>query len=135
MRTITIIAPLAAACLGLSACGETETSGASSGDTSRAVENAGDAFEGPKSPYAAFPSGARIVQEDDVTYRVDPDGTRVRLGDADSRIVVEDGTRYRVDPDGSRVRIDHAGDALDDGTRETDGGINRTGNADGTDQP
>lgn len=55
-----------------------------------------------------WPAGSRIVVEDGVTYRIVPDGTRVRLGPADSR-VVEDGVRYRVDPDGTRFRIDEQG--------------------------
>lgn len=58
---------------------------------------------------AAWPEGARIVVEDDVTYRVMPSGERIVLGPADSRIVVEDGVRYRVDPGGTRVRIDEEG--------------------------
>lgn len=56
-----------------------------------------------------WPAGSRIVVEEGVTYRVEPGGTRVRLGPDDSRIVVENGTRFRVDPDGTRFRIDEQG--------------------------
>jgi hypothetical protein len=56
-----------------------------------------------------FVPGTRIVEEDDVFFRIDPDGTRVRLGPGDSRILVEDDVRFRVDPDGTRVRIDETG--------------------------
>ena len=59
----------------------------------------------PPAASGSFPQGSRVVEEDGVTFRIDPDGTRVRLGTGDSRIVVEDDIRYRVDPDGTRVRI------------------------------
>jgi hypothetical protein len=59
-----------------------------------------------------FPQGSRIVEEDGVTFRIDADGTRVRLGPTDSRILVEDKVRYRVDPDGARIRIGQDGAAL-----------------------
>jgi hypothetical protein len=60
-----------------------------------------------------WPTGSRIVVEDGVTYRIDPGGTRIRLGPNDARIVVEDGVRYRVGPGGTRVRIDESGAAID----------------------
>ena len=61
-----------------------------------------------------FVPGTRIVEEDDVFFRIDPDGTRVRLGPDDSRILVEDGVRFRVDPGGTRVRIDESGAEIRD---------------------
>jgi hypothetical protein len=60
----------------------------------------------------SWPEGSRIVVEDNVTYRIDPGGVRVRLGDADSRIEVIDGVRYRIDPGGTRIRIDDQGMAI-----------------------
>lgn len=73
---------------------------------STALEN-GDTADTAETASASgnFPQGGRVVVEDGVTFRIDPDGTRVRLGPGDSRIVVEDDIRYRVDPDGTRVRI------------------------------
>ena len=70
----------------------------------------------------AWPEGARIVVEDGVTYRIDADGTRVRLGDSDARVIVEDGVRFRVDPDGTRVRIDEQGATVSVGP----GGVDTT---------
>lgn len=64
---------------------------------------------------AGWPEGARIVVEEGVTYRIDPGGVRVRLGEADSRIEVIDGVRYRIDPGGTRVRIDDEGAVIDVG--------------------
>lgn len=67
---------------------------------------AGNGYAGAS---GSWPEGARIVVEDGVTYRLDPGGARIRLGDADSRIEVIDGVRYRIDPGGTRVRIDDQG--------------------------
>ena len=61
---------------------------------------------------SSWPEGARIVVENGVTYRVDPDGARVALGPNDARIEVVDGVRYRIDPGGARVRIDDEGVAV-----------------------
>ena len=56
-----------------------------------------------------WPEGARIIEENNVYYRIDPGGTRVRLEPGDRTILVEDGVRYRLDPGGTRVRIDDEG--------------------------
>nr|MDQ4088302.1 hypothetical protein [Pseudomonadota bacterium] len=70
------------------------------------------------------------VQENGVTFRVNPDGTRVRLGENDVRIVEENGVRYRVDPRGTRVRIDDQGLDVDVDLPDVDLGINEKGNPD-----
>ena len=129
MRKYALSAMLAAASLGLAACGDT------GGNNAAADENGADAVSaaggtdtgdanaaGGATASASFPEGARIVQENGATFRIDPDGTRVQLTDADSRIVVENGVRFRVDPDGARVRIDEQGATirLGDGDGEVD---------------
>ena len=123
---------LAAAALGLAACGGGET------EANEAVADGGfetDANEsaGAATAEGSFPEGARIVEENGVTYRVDPDGTRTALGPNDARIVEENGVRYRVDPDGGRIRIDERGLALpgvDVDLPDVDVGINEKGNPD-----
>jgi hypothetical protein len=148
MKKLTLTAALGAACLGLAACGDgggdnmSGANAASEGDDNSAAAGAaegngqGNAAAG-NSAAAAFPQGARIVEENGVTYRVDRDGTRVRLGANDSRIVVENGVRYRVDPGGARVRIDPRGGVIDVDTPDVDVdlpdvdvGINNKGNPD-----
>ncbi|HEX2763497.1 MAG TPA: hypothetical protein VHM92_06585 [Allosphingosinicella sp.] len=144
MRKFALTAALGAACLGLAACNQTDNAnnsadanGSATGEStgSEGVDNNGTATGNGTSASAAFPKGARIVEENGVTYRVDADGTRVRLGASDSRIVVENGVRYRVDPDGTRVRIDPKGVSIDvdvpDLTPDdVDVGINKKGNLD-----
>ena len=136
-------------CLGLGACGKTETTdtnmAADADDIAVASETTGT--EAPASGTgtmdttatgtasgSAFPKGARIVDENGVTYRIDANGDRVRLGANDSRILVDNGVRYRVDADGSRVRIDPKGASIDvdlpDLTPDVDLGVNRKGNLD-----
>lgn len=61
---------------------------------------------------ADWPEGTRIIEENNVYYRVEPSGTRIRLEPGDSTIVVEDGVRYRVDPGGTKVRINDEGLAV-----------------------
>ncbi len=139
MRKLVIAAALGAASLGLAACGERgdRDANAASNEAADTVGNAGaaEAAEGAGGATAAaasFPKGARIVEEDGVTWRIDADGTRVRLGENDSRIVVENGVRYRVDPGGTRVRIDDRGIDLtpDIDVPDVDVGINKKGNPD-----
>lgn len=112
MKTFALTATLGATCLGLAACevnkyenaadnnlaaaGNDVTTTAAPGTTTTTTTN-------------VFVPGTRIVEEGGVTFRIDPDGTRVRLGPSDPRILVEDGVRYRVDPGGTRVRIDGQG--------------------------
>jgi hypothetical protein len=118
--------------LGLAACGDSggNDQAAGNGAEGTGAESNAAAPAGTETASAAFPRGARIVEEDGATWRIDADGTRVRLGDTDSRILVEDGVRYRVDPDGSRVRIDDRGVTLDVDLPDVDVGINEKGNPD-----
>lgn len=133
MRKTTIIMLIGAASLGLAACGD------KGADNRTADDNAAVATEGTAgtngtatTASADWPKGARIVTENDVTYRIDPDGTRVVLGPTDSRIVVEKDVRYRVNPDGTRVRINSEGLDIDlpDVTPDVDIGVNEKGNPD-----
>jgi hypothetical protein len=128
MKNLVFSTALGAACLALAACGDREANTAETTDASATGANVTDGGDGSASASATFPTGARIVEENDVTYRIDPDGTRVRLGPTDSRIVVEDGVRYRVDPDGARVRIGPEGAVID--LPDVNVGINEKGNLD-----
>lgn len=147
MNKLTLTAVLGASCLAIAACGggEADHNNMAADNMSSAAEaegaagaegNAGTGATAAGS--AAFPAGARIVEENGATWRVDADGTRVRLGDADSRIVVENGVRYRVDPGGARVRIDEKGLGIDVDTPDVtpdlgpdvDLGVNKKGNLD-----
>lgn len=143
MKKLVLTAALGAASLGLAACGdgrEDNRADANASAEGEAIEtDGGDAnaatAAGGAAASASFPKGARIVDDNGVTYRVDADGTRIRLGDTDSRIVVENGVRYRVDPGGARVRINTEGAAIDvDGPDidlpDVDVGINEKGNPD-----
>lgn len=149
MKKLALTAALGAACLGLAACGDNRSDTANTGEAN-GIEATGDGDgDGNGSAAAggggdtaaaagtsAFPKGARIVEENGATWRIDADGTRVRLGDADSRIVVENGVRYRVDPGGARVKIDERGldidvpDLTPDLGADVDVGINKKGNPD-----
>lgn len=142
MNKLALTAALGAACV-LAACGDNRTDtaneAASNGLESTAGNGSAAAGGGDSTAAAgaaAFPKGARIVEEDGATWRIDADGTRVRLGDSDSRIVVENGVRYRVDPGGTRVRIDERGldidlpDLTPDLGPDVDVGINKKGNPD-----
>jgi hypothetical protein len=137
MKKLALAAALGATCLALAACGDADTNTADAnasltGDAagSEAID-ANDAAAGMTAAIS-FPKGARIVEENGVTWRIDADGTRVRLGENDSKIVVENGVRYRVDPGGARVRIDDRGIDLtpDIDVPDVDVGINEKGNPD-----
>lgn len=134
MKKLVLTAALGAACLGLAACGDSDTNtaaadnGAATGEAAGTEAADGNEAAGTRTASAAFPRGARIIEENGVTYRVDANGTRVRLGPTESRIVVEDRVRYRVDPDGTRVRIDDDGLEID--LPDVDVGINEKGNPD-----
>lgn len=137
MKKLVLTAALGATCLVLAGCGEREETNAAATDEAAAGEAGGaDGADGAAdgtgtaTASAAFPAGARIVEESGVTYRIDPDGTRIRLAPTESRIVVEDGTRFRVDPDGTRIRIDERGAAIDVDLPDVDVGINERGNPD-----
>ena len=132
MNRFVITGALGAACLMLMACGDREADTANAANDAAAGAEAagGNASGSTASAAAAFPAGTRIVEESGVTFRIDPDGTRVQLGPNESRIVVEDGVRFRVDPDGSRVRIDDQGLAVDVDLPDVDVGVNDKGNLD-----
>ena len=151
MKKLVLTGLLGAACLGLAGCGGGEDRNASAGNATTEAEGGEAAMGGEAGANASgaaagaaasgsFPKGARIVEEGGVTYRIDADGTRVKLGDTDSRIVVENGVRYRVDPGGTRVRINERGLDIDIDTPDVDlpdvdlpdvdAGINKKGNLD-----
>ena len=148
MRKLILATALSVASLVTSGCGDTtetdtansaEATGAADGATAEGAAGGGEAASGNASAGTAsaagsWPRGARIVEEGGVTYRVDADGNRVRLGDTDPRIVVENGTRYRVEPGGTRVRIDDRGIDIDSPVDipgvDVDMGVNRKGNPD-----
>ncbi|HXH53870.1 MAG TPA: hypothetical protein VNH53_10670 [Sphingomicrobium sp.] len=121
MRTFALIGALGAVSFGLAAC-EQRTADNNMAADNLAAEGAGNGVDagtaGAATAGGEWTPGTRIVVEEGVTYRINPDGVRVRLGPADSRIEVVNGTRYRVDPGGTRVRIDEQGMAI--GTVETD---------------
>lgn len=136
MKKIILGAALGAACLGLAACGDTDTA-----ENNTAAMTEGDTVlpadegNGAATTTAAsdWPQGARIVEENGVTYRIGADGARTRLDGV--RIVTENDVRYRVDTDGTRVRIDERGLDVDlDGPDipgvDVDIGTNRDGNLD-----
>ena len=142
MRRFALTAALGAACLGLAACGDgggnnAAANGSDAGEgngSATGAEGNGSASGGTAGAASSWPKGARIVEEGGVTYRVDPDGTRVRLEDQ-TRIVVENGVRYRVEPGGTRVRINDQGldidiDTPDVDLPDVDVGINNKGNPD-----
>lgn len=133
MKKLALTAALGATCLALTACGDRDAASNEANDSVLATEGADgnlDAAASGTGTSAAFPKGARIVEENGVTYRIDANGTRVALTDTDSRIVVEGGNRYRVDPDGTRVRIGDDGVAIDVDLPDVDIGINDKGNPD-----
>ena len=107
MKRLILTGALGTALLALSACGS-GTDDAAVDDTAATDAAATAATIAPPTT-ASWPTGTRIVQEGDVTYRVDPGGTRVVIDDDSWRIVTEDGVRYRVDPAGTRIRIDDKG--------------------------
>lgn len=146
MKKLISTAALAAACLGLAACGDTGNENAANGANAAGEENgtaaggeAGGTAGGNGSAGAAaggdWPAGTRIVEENGAVFRVNPDGTRVRIENDDVRIVTENGVRYRVNREGTRVRIDERGVDVDlDGPDipgvDVDVGTNRKGNLD-----
>lgn len=138
MKKLALTTFAAAAALSLAACGDGEveannTAAEDNAVTDTSADSAGGAA-GAAGTNSAW-KGARIVEENGVTYRVNADGTRVALGANESRIVVEDNIRYRVDPDGTRVRIGDDGlevdvDGPDIDLPDVDVGVNEKGNLD-----
>ena len=140
MKKSILTAALGATSLALSACGDSGTgnganeANAAGAENDSAVAEGGEAGAGGNVAGGGWAAGTRIVEENGVTFRVDPDGTRVQLGENEARIVVENGVRYRVS-DGNRVRIDERGVDVDlDGPDipgvDVDVGTNRKGNLD-----
>lgn len=139
MKKLALTTFITASALGLAACGDTGVENANeaadAADNVAADGTADGAGAADANGAAGAWTGARIVEENGVTFRVDPDGTRVALGPNDSRIVVEDNVRYRVDPDGTRVRIGDDGlqvdvDGPDVDLPDVDVGVNEKGNLD-----
>jgi hypothetical protein len=148
MKKIILTAAVGAASLALAAC-----DGGREGNNAMANEGASAEGEGNgmatggmegngmaggngsagASASADWPAGTRVVEEGGVTYRVGPDGTRVRIESGDVRIVTEGGVRYRVNREGRRVRIDDRGIDIDAPSVpgvDVDIGTNRKGNLD-----
>ena len=67
-------------CAGVAACGSNESTTANDSAAGEAVNGSASASTTTQTASAAFPRGARIVEENGVTYRIDADGTRVQLG-------------------------------------------------------
>ena len=136
MRKLVLAAALGAASLSIAACGDRDVANNSAENISAedaAVNGASTDTSAAAGTASTYPKGARIVEEKGVTYRIDPDGTRVTLGENDSRIVVEDGVRYRVDSGGTRVKIDDRGldiDLPNVNLPDVDVGVNDKGNPD-----
>jgi hypothetical protein len=136
MKRLFLTAAIGASCLAIAACSQNDANEAATEDAAMNGEAAGaEGANGTTTTTSStttttFPKGARIVEENGVTYRIDPDGTRVALTATDSRIVVEGGNRYRVDPDGTRVRINDDGLDIDIDGPDVDVGINDKGNPD-----
>lgn len=138
MKKLFVTATFGAVFLGLAGCDANDGDTAAQNEMSAeddTMESTPDqagtiSSAGNATASGSFPEGARIVEENGVTYRVDAGGARVRLGENDSRIVVEDDVRYRVDPGGSRVRIGEDGVVIDVDTPDVDVGVNNNGNLD-----
>lgn len=136
MKRLALTTAVAVAALGLAACNAetTETNNVAM-DGNEVTDTSADSATTTTTTTTSNWQGARIVEENGVTYRVDADGTRVALGPNESRIVVEDNVRYRVDPDGTRVRIGDDGlevdvDGPDVDLPDVDVGVNEKGNLD-----
>ena len=133
MKKLTVAAMIGASCIAVAACSPADVTENTEGGDNAAITTEGGVDNGgaaTTTASTAWPKGARIVEEKGVTYRIDPDGTRVALTSTDSRIVVEGDKRFRVDADGTRVRIDDDGGAIDIDVPDVDVGINEKGNPD-----
>ena len=132
MKKLLFTAALAPVAVLLSACGDND---ADTAEADTAVVETETAEPAPATAAADpnWPAGTRIVEEDGVVYRVNPDDTRVEIEDGSYRVVVEDGVRYRVDAGGVRHRIDDDGLDIDlpavEGV-DVDLGTNQKGNLD-----
>ena len=136
MKKLAFTTFAAAAVLSLAACGDADVAvNNAAADDNAVTDTSADSAGGTADAAGTDGAwkGARIVEENGVTYRVNADGTRVALGANESRILVEDNVRYRVDPDGTRVRIGDDGlqiDGPDIDLPDVDVGVNEKGNLD-----
>ena len=113
MKKLVLTFALGTACLGLAACGDSDTNAADAANAAGTEAPANGSAT--QSASAAFPTGARIVEENGVTYRVDADGTRVRIDD--------DGVAIDVDLPDLDIGINEKGNPdVDVGDRDPDGG-------------
>ena len=127
MKKLILTGALGSVALLLSGCGDNDA------DTAAEDTAVVEAEDTTTTAAADWPAGARIVQEGDVTYRIDPDDTRVAISDGSWRVVTVDGERYRVDGSGRGHRIDDDGLDLDLPAVEgldIDFGTNQSGNLD-----
>ena len=132
MKKTILTGALGAAVLALAACNNAADDAAVTDDTPTAADTAATIAPPTTAAAADWPTGTRIVEENGVTYRVDPGGTRVALTDEGWRSVTDNGVRYRVNPEGTRIRIDDNGiDVTPDipGV-DVDVGTNKKGNLD-----
>lgn len=133
MKKLILTAALGPVALLLSGCGDNDADTTEADPAAVATETAEPAPTAAAAADPNWPAGTRIVEEDGVTYRVNPDDTRVEIEDGSYRIVVEDGVRYRVDAGGVRHRIDDDGLDIDlpavEGV-DVDLGTNKQGNLD-----
>jgi hypothetical protein len=131
MKKLILTAALGSTALLLSACGDNEAD--TEEDTTVVETDVADTAATMAAADPNWPAGTRIVEEADVTYRVDPDVTRVAIEDGSFRVVTVDGVRYRVDRSGTGHRIDDDGLDLDLPAVEgidIDFGTNQSGNLD-----
>jgi hypothetical protein len=133
MKKLILTAALVPVALLVSACGDNDADIAAEEDTAIVETDTADTAATTAAADPNWPAGTRIVEEDGVTYRVNPDDTRVAIEDGSYRVVVEDGVRYRVDAGGVRHRIDDDGLDIDlpavEGV-DVDLGTNKQGNLD-----
>src|SRR5688500_2365011 len=132
MKKLILSGALSGFALLVSACGDSADDAAEE-DAAVVEADTADTTTATAAADPNWPAGSRIVVEDDVTYRIDPEGTRVAIDDGSYRVVVEDGVRYRVDAAGTRHRIDDDGLDIDlpavEGV-DVDLGTNQSGNLD-----
>lgn len=130
MNKLILAGALSPVALLLSACGDNDADAPVAEDTTAAVETEATTVAAAD---PNWPAGTRIVEENGVVYRINPDDTRIEIEDGSYRIVVEDGVRYRVDASGTRHRIDDDGLDIDlpavEGV-DIDLGTNKKGNLD-----
>ena len=131
MKKLILTAALGSAAVLLTACGDNEAD--TEEDTTVVETDTADTAATTAAADPNWPAGTRIVEEADVTYRIDPDGARVAIGDGSFRVVTLDGVRYRVDRSGTGHRIDDDGLDIDLPAVEgidIDLGTNQSGNLD-----